>query len=117
MKDVRAKILSNKKAGPGYYKMVVDAPYIARTARPGQFVKIRCSDSLEPLLRRPFSIHRVKGEGLRVKGIEILYEVVGKGTEILSKKKEGEFLEVIGPLGNGFRFDRGLSTVDCQIGR
>ena len=102
MKDVRAKILSNKKAGPGYYKMVVDAPYIARTARPGQFVQIRCSDSLEPLLRRPFSIHRVKGEGLRVKGIEILYEVVGKGTEILSKKKEGEFVDALGPLGNGF---------------
>lgn len=102
MKDIKAKILSNEKTGHVYYKMVLAAPYIARLARPGQFVEIKCSDSFEPFLRRPFSIHRVKGEGLRVKGIEILYEVVGKGTEILSRKKQGDFIDVLGPLGNGF---------------
>ncbi|MCX5687847.1 MAG: dihydroorotate dehydrogenase electron transfer subunit [Candidatus Omnitrophica bacterium] len=96
MKDIRAKILSNKKIRHTYYKMVLDAPYIARTAKPGQFVQIKCSDSLEPFLRRPFSIHRVNGN------IEILYETVGKSTEILSRKKEGDFLYILGPLGNGF---------------
>ncbi|MDP2912144.1 MAG: dihydroorotate dehydrogenase electron transfer subunit [Candidatus Omnitrophota bacterium] len=95
MKDVKAKILSNKKIGQAYYKMVLDAPYIARLAKPGQFVEIKCSDSFEPLLRRPFSIHRVKG-------LEILYEAVGKGTEILARKKQGDFIDVLGPLGNGF---------------
>jgi len=86
--------------------MSLDAPYIARAAKPGQFVQIRCNDSFEPLLRRPFSIHRVKGEGSRVKDIEILYEVVGKGTEILAGKKEGDFIDVLGPLGNGFILPR-----------
>ena len=100
MKDIKATILSNKKISHTYYKMTLDAPYIARIALPGQFVQIKCSDSLEPLLRRPFSIHRVNGN------IEILYETVGRGTEILSNKKEGDKIDVLGPLGNGFRLPR-----------
>ncbi|MEK6733330.1 MAG: dihydroorotate dehydrogenase electron transfer subunit [Candidatus Omnitrophota bacterium] len=106
MKDIKAKILSNEKTRYVYYKMVLDAPYIARSAKPGQFVEIKCSDSFEPLLRRPFSIHRVKGKGSRVKEIEILYEVVGKGTDVLSKKQKGESFDILGPLGNGFVLPR-----------
>lgn len=106
MKDIRAKILSNKKAGHAYYKMVLDAPYIARAAKPGQFVQVKCDESLEPFLRRPFSIHRV------TRGVEILYEVVGKGTEVLSRKKQGEFISILGPLGNGFTLPR--TTNDGQ---
>ena len=58
---------------------------------------LKVSDLQGPLLRRPLSIHRVDKEK-----IEMLYERVGKGTEILSQRKAGEFLDVIGPLGNGF---------------
>lgn len=106
MKDIKAKILSNKRVGRVYYKMTLEAPYIARAAKSGQFVQIKCSDGLEPFLRRPFSIHRVKGEGSRVKEIEILYEVVGKGTEILAGKKVGDFVDILGPLGAGFSLPR-----------
>ncbi|MFH1478797.1 MAG: dihydroorotate dehydrogenase electron transfer subunit [Candidatus Omnitrophota bacterium] len=109
MKDTTAKIISNKEIAPGYFKMAIDALYIAENVLPGQFVEIRCSDGLDPFLRRPFSIHRVtpayrqgRGNGLRVTGIEILYEVIGKGTQILSQKKKGDLLNVLGPLGNGF---------------
>ncbi|MDO8602488.1 MAG: dihydroorotate dehydrogenase electron transfer subunit [Candidatus Omnitrophota bacterium] len=109
MKDIKAKILSNKLVGRVYYKMALEAPYIARAAKPGQFVQIKCSDGLEPFLRRPFSIYRLKAEGSRLKGIEILYEVVGKGTEILSGKKEGEFVDILGPLGTGFSLSRASS--------
>lgn len=110
MKDVKAKILSNKKVGDTYYRMALDAPYIARIAKPGQFLQIRCSDSLEPFLRRPFSIHRVNAKGSRLKGIEILYEIVGKGTEILSKKREGGEIDILGPLGNGFILPRAANN-------
>jgi dihydroorotate dehydrogenase electron transfer subunit len=111
MKDIKAKILSNTKAGHIYHKMVLDAPHIARLAKPGQFVQVKCSDSMEPLLRRPFSVHKVK------RGLEILYEVVGKGTEMLSKKQKGEYLDVLGPLGNGFSLplDSGSSSVPRAI--
>ncbi|MBU4590714.1 MAG: dihydroorotate dehydrogenase electron transfer subunit [Candidatus Omnitrophica bacterium] len=97
MKDIRAKILQNKKVCGDYYKMALDAPYIAKNAKPGQFVQVRCSDGTEPLLRRPFSVHKVKG-----KTVEILYEIIGQGTEILSERNTGETLDVLGPLGNGF---------------
>lgn len=103
MKDIKAKILSNKNIRAGYYKIALEAPYIAGHAKPGQFIQVRCNDGTEPLLRRPFSVHRVSG-----KTFEILYEIIGKGTEILSKKRNGEILDILGPLGNGFT----LSTVN-----
>lgn len=78
--------------------MVLDAPEIAGEAKPGQFVHVRCGDEYRPLLRRPFSIHKVE-----VQGIEILYKVVGEGTRILSERKKGEKLDILGPLGNGYR--------------
>lgn len=52
---------------------------------------------LDPLLRRPLSIHRwIDGN------IQLLYRVVGKGTAMLSEKRPGSVLEVLGPLGNDF---------------
>jgi len=95
--QINARIVSNKEIAPDYYKITIRVPEIIRQAKPGQFLHIRLADTYNPLLRRPFSIHRIKG-----KDIKILYEVVGKGTKILSEKKPGEFLDVIGPLGNGF---------------
>ncbi|MFH1995621.1 MAG: dihydroorotate dehydrogenase electron transfer subunit [Candidatus Omnitrophota bacterium] len=113
MKQINAKILKNQQVGGDYRKMTLAAPAIARKIAPGQFVHVLCSNSAEPLLRRPFSMHRVshqspvtshqkKRKNENSGTIEILYEIVGKGTEILSKKRSGEFLDIIGPLGNGF---------------
>ena len=67
--------------------------------RPGQFVMLRVSDGLDPLLRRPFGIYKVMAADA---GVELLYQVVGKGTRILSMKRPGESLGLLGPLGNGF---------------
>jgi len=98
--QARAKILYHKKVGPRHYRLTLGAAGIAKGARPGQFVQIRVGDTFEPLLRRPFSIHRAR------KGVfEVLYEVVGQASEILSRNKRGEYLEIIGPLGHGFPLD------------
>ncbi len=52
---------------------------------------------LDPLLKRPFSVHRwIDGD------FQLLYRVVGKGTKILSEKKPGNALDILGPLGKGF---------------
>ena len=98
MVQVDAKILENEEIGPERYKMALSAPRIARQAKPGQFIHVRVSKSFPPLLRRPFSVHRAQGQK-----IEILYKVVGKGTEILSRKKGGEYLDILGPLGKGYQ--------------
>jgi len=92
------KILSNRKIKGSYFKLTLVAPEIAFLARPGQFVMAQVNNNAyEPLLRRPLSIHAVKKDD-----IEILYERLGQGTEILSRKKPAEYLDLIGPLGNGF---------------
>ncbi len=97
MKQLKAKILSNKKAGAGFYKMELASSYLAKASHPGQFVEIRCSSGIDPLLRRPLGVHRIWP-----RGIDLLYEVAGKGTELLSEAACGEELDLIGPLGNGF---------------
>ena len=103
--QLKAKVIKNINVAPKYYKIVLSCPYVACAAQPGQFVMLRLSESYQPLLRRPFSIHRVvhsRKENLRANCIEVLYEVVGVGTKILSEKRPDEYLDVLGPLGNGF---------------
>ncbi|MCM8760504.1 MAG: dihydroorotate dehydrogenase electron transfer subunit [Candidatus Omnitrophica bacterium] len=65
---------------------------------PGQFVHIK----IEPFfLRRPFSI-----AGYKDNSFKIFYRIVGRATELLARKKEGEILDVIGPSGNGFSVNK-----------
>lgn len=91
------RIISNKQVGPDYYLMelsIVDSSY---NITPGQFVNIKIGKDL--ILRRPFSIHDYdKDAGI----LNILYRLVGKGTERLSSYKSGVSIDVLGPLGNGF---------------
>jgi dihydroorotate dehydrogenase electron transfer subunit len=99
--QLKVKLIYNKKVSDRCSHLAVEAPRIASLARPGQFIEVRVCDGLEPFLRRPFGIHSVKSGK-----VEILYEVVGKGTEFLSQRRPGEILDVIGPLGNGFDYGR-----------
>ena len=70
---------------------------VAREAKPGQFVMVRCGS--ECVLPRPFSIHQVKEDGFAL--FFAAYEH-GKGTTWLSRRKAGNTLEILGPLGNRF---------------
>jgi len=94
-------VIDNKNVWHNYYILTLDLSGDSKVAIPGQFYTIRCGDGKEPLLRRPFSMHRV----IRTEGsthLQILYLVIGKGTEWLSERKRGETLDTIGPFGNGF---------------
>jgi dihydroorotate dehydrogenase electron transfer subunit len=97
--QAKAKIVYSKRIKDSYFKSIFSSSRIALGALPGQFVNIKVNECHELLLRRPFSIHRVNGPN-----IEILYEVLGKGTQILAQKMPGEYLDIIGPLGNGFNY-------------
>jgi len=99
--QIKVKVTSNKRFKNTYWHLEFESAIISRQAVPGQFVNIRVSDCIEPLLRRPISIHRTSG--LKVK---LFYKVLGKGTQILSSRKPGELLDIIGPLGNGFAYNR-----------
>lgn len=103
MYQIKAKIIANRKITSQYYNLVVDAPQIAKFAKPGQFINVQISEGYEPFLRKPFSIYRIGPPKVKQKSkIELLYKIVGKGTNILSQKKSGECIDIIGPLGNGF---------------
>lgn len=103
LKIFKCRILENKKIGPECFRMTFTAPQIARESKAGQFVHIRCFKSPVLFLRRPFSIH-----GVHKDRTEILYRIVGKGTKEIAGRKPGEFVDVIGPLGQGFEISREL---------
>jgi len=98
MKQVTAPIVSNTELMPGAFLIWLQAPKIAAIAQPGQFIMVRCGSGHDLLLQRPFSIHRIAhGEQ-----IAILFNIVGQGTEWLAQCREGNSLELLGPLGTGF---------------
>ena len=99
MHQEEVKVIRNDSIGGGYYRMVLAAPKTAGAAQPGQFVQIRCSETADPLLRRPFSIY----DADREKGtISILYAKVGRGTALLSAMQVHDTTNLLGPLGKGF---------------
>ncbi|MDD2366113.1 MAG: dihydroorotate dehydrogenase electron transfer subunit [Desulfuromonadaceae bacterium] len=103
-----AMILSNIEVSPGYWRMRMTAPAECAAAEPGQFVMLRVSGSIDPLLRRPFGIFDVgvytpaHSGGVAQPYIEILYRVVGKGTALLATLHSSDLLDVLAPLGKGF---------------
>lgn len=104
-----ANITQNIQIAPDIYLMKIESPETAETAHPGQFLHIRCSDALSPLLRRPISIADVDK---KTGNIIIIYRVVGQGTQLLCQKRSGDMLDIIGPLGNGFPMpDKGKTSI------
>jgi len=97
MFEVSAEIVSNERLTHDTWLMALRSERIAQGAKPGQFVMIRVSPGLDPLLRRPFSICGVKEDLFLV-----LYRVVGKGTSLMRELRQGEKLQVLGPLGKSF---------------
>ena len=97
MHDIVAKVLTQETLNAEYRCLVLDAPAIARAARPGQFVHLRVTGLEMSALRRPFSIYRTEDDRL-----SILYKTVGRGTEVLSHLRTGDTVAAMGPLGNGF---------------
>lgn len=98
MKQALAPIISNDEILPDTHLLWLQAPEIAKVAQPGQFVMVRCGNSPDLLLRRPFSIHRVTHGGQ----IALLFSIVGRGTEWLSQCQKGDSLDLLGPSGQGF---------------
>ena len=94
-----AKVVKQIKLAPHHYRLILSAPATARAAGPGQFLHVRCGETLEPLLRRPLSIHAVNRESGE---LALLCRVAGRGTALLAKKKRGDTINILGPLGRGY---------------
>ncbi len=95
---VAADVVFHEQIASDVYSLYLRVGDMAKEAVPGQFVAVYCNDKSR-LLPRPISIC----EALPLKGqIRLVYRVVGDGTEEFSKLHAGSFVEVMGPLGNGY---------------
>lgn len=100
---VLAELVKKEQLKPDIFKFSVKAPSIVKEAKPGNFIEIRVTDQLDPFLRRPISIYNLDREN----GIlEFIFQVKGKGTELLAKREEGKTIDIVGPIGYGtFKYD------------
>ena len=95
---ITAEIISQEQIAPGVHDLKLAAEAIVIRAVPGQFVNVYL-DTDGKLLPRPISICEADE---KTGVLRLVYRVAGKGTEILSEKKPGETVRLLGPLGNGF---------------
>lgn len=102
------KILEKKELSPGVFRMVIDAPRIAKKTQPGQFIIERVDEESERIPLTVADFNREKGT------ITLIFQAVGASTELLAEKKEGEsILNLVGPLGKPSEVAEGIGTVVC----
>lgn len=94
---VNSPVKEIKEIQKDIFLQKIYSPEIARQIKPGQFLNIRVSETVSPLLRRPFSICDVDGDY-----IFLMFNIFGEGTKILSHKHIDDTVDILGPLGNGF---------------
>ncbi len=109
--NIDARVTSVRRVAEQILALRFHAPELAAVLQPGQFINIRVSELFDPLLRRPYSISDIHGDEC-----EILFAVVGKGTSLLSRAREGDRIGVLGPLGNSFGIDKPFDTAVIVAG-
>ena len=92
-----AEVLDQTAYDGHQHVLKLHSPKCAAAAKPGSFVHLSCDASLP--MRRPLSIMRADAQR---GSIEVLYKIVGNGLELLAKKRRGDRVSSIGPIGNAF---------------
>ena len=113
--QIIAQILWNDALGNGYYRLGLRCPTDLSKAKPGQFIMLQVDPGRDPLLKRPFSIHRMISPGPPAV-VEILYKSVGRGTALLSRCQPGTPTEILAPLGKGFKVAANLRRIYIAAG-
>lgn len=90
------QLVEKKNLAKNTYDFTIAAKEMAELAEAGQFVHLRVEGFM---LRRPISICEIDRS---VGTLRVVFEVRGEGTKQLAKINEGEFVDVLGPLGRGF---------------
>lgn len=93
MKKAYLTVCSNQQTADRVYQMVLKGELVQGFTTPGQFLHLKVSEAVTPLLRRPISIADVNFEKNEV---TIIYRVDGEGTRLLSLKQQGELVDVFG---------------------
>lgn len=103
------KILDKKVLNPTVIQLWIEAPLVAKKAKPGQFIILRVDEAGERIPLTVAGVDPVKG------GVKIIFQVVGGTTEKLKHKEAGDYIQdFVGPLGEPTHLD-GLKKV-CIVG-
>ena len=102
MKLLAAELLETREFLPRQWLQTYSAPWLASSARPGQFVHVRTPDYSGLVLRRPFSLNTFDRQTGQV---TIHFRITGRGTEWLARMRPGDSAEMLGPLGRPFEVD------------
>ena len=100
------ELLSNEQIADGIFDMRVKNDELAPLAKCGQFAHVYVPSKT---LRRPISVCDSENGVLR-----LVYQIKGEGTKIMSEMKKGESVDILAPLGNGFKIE--LTTDDGSAG-
>lgn len=102
MRLVAAELVESRQILPGQWIQSFHAPELATGSRAGQFVHVRTGDYSGLVLRRPFSINTADpATGI----VTLHFRTVGRGTEWMTRVREGERIDMLGPLGRPFEVD------------
>jgi dihydroorotate dehydrogenase electron transfer subunit len=127
MSDEIVLVSENRPLTGGHFLLGIRSPSQATATRPGQFAMLRLLGRSDVLLRRPMSIYDVTGSrngnprasssaGPEI--LQLLYKVVGHGTQLMAELKAGDRVGLLAPLGHGFfaeeYFDR-IQNVDAVL--
>ncbi len=93
----KAEIVENTAITPDIFKLTLRPLDSFSEPLPGQFFMLSVSESHDPLLKRPFSIFNFKDREL-----QFLYRIRGRGTRLLSEKKQGQRISLTGPFGKSY---------------
>ena len=107
------KVVENKRLNEDFFVLSLSGTERLPELKPGQFAQLRVDGSPETFLRRPISIHDVD---FGANTFKILIQLAGKGTHTLSKLKNGDYLNLIYPLGNSFSLPSGIEDKILLIG-
>lgn len=99
MRRFDAELLENRELSRDYRKIEAAWPEDAGVPGPGMFVTLRVSGATDPLLRRPFALSDYDPGSGR---ISFIFQIRGPATRLLSERRPGAVLDVLGPLGRGF---------------
>ncbi len=127
--DIQAQVCSNISIGPCFYCLTLKAlpehSQIIGKALPGQFAQLKIDNLSNPenskfppkqsILRKPFSFSAIKNKDGQVY-VDILYCVLGSGTEKMTTLQQGDFVRFLGPLGNNFTISDDLETAILVAG-
>ncbi|MDQ3629278.1 MAG: dihydroorotate dehydrogenase electron transfer subunit [Actinomycetota bacterium] len=111
--QLRAEVQSVRRVG-AYHHLTLVAPGVPERTRPGHFVALAVGgDTSAMLLRRAFSVYRVREGGVYGGTVEIVFAVHGPGTAWLADRRAHDLVDLLGPLGRPFALPK--EPVPCTL--